>query len=59
MLNFFKKNPKMIAALILGLIALYYVLPVIGVIFKVVVIAIVVAAAIVVYKVKRKFDKKT
>ena len=59
MLNFFKNNPKMIAALILGLIALYYVLPVIGVIFKVVVIAIVVAAAIVVYKVKRKFDKKT
>lgn len=59
MLDFFKNNTKMIAALILGLIALYYLLPVIGVIFKVVVIAIVVAAAIVVYKVKRKFDKKT
>ncbi len=59
MVDFFKKNPKMIVALILGLIALYYVLPVIGVIFKIVVVAIVVASAILVYKVKRKFGNKT
>lgn len=59
MVDFFKKNPKMIVALILGLIALYYVLPVIGVIVKIVVIAIVVAAAILVYKVRRKFGTKT
>lgn len=58
MFDFFK-TPKGIVAIILGLIALYYLLPLIGWIFKAVVLVIVVAIAIVVYKFKHKIDKKT
>ena len=57
----FLKNPKIVAAIILGLIALYFLLPIISGIFKAVVLVIVVAIAVAIYKVKRKVDsiKKT